>query len=227
MVAHRPDRIARRTNPRTEEECDDGSSARSGGRANGLRQSDSSTLGTALKRRRHVGPAAPRPDGRKNAPAARALRSPRSLGFADRFALIRVGRRVSRCVTGESVRTRIGTPAVHFSTLPLRPGRIAPQARHAFGARSANRTNERCRGRRRRSHIRASARCGQPATSVLKNGLQAFPTAEAPYRPKRLHHLVIQPIPYRHSDKPSRSRHREARRKAVFPGVDRGAEALI
>jgi hypothetical protein len=60
---------------------------------------------------------------------------PRSLGLAVRFALIRVGPWVGRCIGGESLRTRLGTPAARFSALTLRAGRIAPPARRAFGAR--------------------------------------------------------------------------------------------
>ena len=63
---------------------------------------------------------------RKTTPPARALRSPRSLGLAVQLALIRVGIGVSRCAIGETLRTRMGTPAARFSTSPGdRDGRAA------------------------------------------------------------------------------------------------------
>ena len=70
--------------------------------------------------------------------------------------------------------------------------------------------------RQRRRDVRAATRCGQRAARRAsarrdpKTGPQALPSAEAPIRPRRAEHPVIQTILARRSDQPSRSRHREA-----------------
>jgi hypothetical protein len=99
--------------------------------------------------------------------------------------------------------------------LTQRPGRIAPPHRHAFGARSPRRMTSQI------GHCSAVSDQGRGAMRAArgvssKNGPQASRTAEAPFRPKRPHDLVIQTIPYRPSDHPSRSRDRKLSPESRF-----------
>ena len=87
---------------------------------------------------------------------------------------------------------------------------------------------------RRRRDIRAATRCGQRAarrtarSARSKTGPQAHPSAEAPIRPRRPEHLVIQTILARPSDDPSRSRRREPiAGGSVFRASGRGGAARM
>ena len=123
---------------------------------------------------------------RKTTPPARASRCPRSLGLAVHLALIRVGSGVGRCVSGETLRTRMGTPAARFSTSPGdRDGRAAGCQHRAAAPTGLRRKgshvfDQRHPHARRPRQVRGAARCGQAAASVLKNRLQASPSAEVP-----------------------------------------------
>ena len=112
-------------------------------------------------------------------------------------------------------RRRIGFPRV-------RPRRRRPDVATTAAWRACDAALKGCAtGRRdgaaqRRRDIRPAPRCGQRAARLsassgeVENRSAGVPSAEAPIRPRRRKHLVIQTILARRSDHPSRSRGRQA-----------------
>ena len=101
----------------------------------------------------------------KNAPPARASRSPRSLGWAGLLARIRVSGGVGRSASGESLRNAYGNACGAFFELTQPAVRIAPAPRPARGARSDANIGGKVR---RHAPVAAArypggARCGQRA----------------------------------------------------------------
>ena len=79
------------------------------------------------------------------------------------------------------------------------------------------------------SSVMSEARCdaGSARRQLEKRPVGVPIGGGAAFVPGASQHLVIQTIPYRPSDHPSRSRIVSHRRRVVFPRVDRGTEPLI